>query len=86
MLAMGCTLAIDPEWAARGLHMGILPCKLGCPLLPYIETVGSSVGSQLLPNMKKVGSSVDSGVDCPWAASGNFAMPHTDIVGSSVGN
>ena len=24
--------------------MGILPCKLGCPLLPYLETVGSSVG------------------------------------------
>ena len=27
-----------------GLPMGILPCKLGCPLLPYMETVGSSVG------------------------------------------
>ena len=54
--------------------MGILPCKLGCPLLPYVETVGSSVGSPLLPNMKKVGSSVGSGVGCPWAAHGNFAM------------
>ena len=49
-----------------GLSMGILPCKLGCPLLPYKETVGSSVGSQLLPNVKKVGSSVGSGVGCPW--------------------
>ena len=29
--------------------MGISPCKLGCPLLPYKETVGSP----LLPNMKK---------------------------------
>ena len=36
-----------------GCSMGILPCKLGCPLLPYKETVGSSVGSPLLPNMKK---------------------------------
>ena len=27
--------------------MGILPCKLGCPLLPYIETVGSAVGSRV---------------------------------------
>ena len=23
--------------------MGIFPCKLGCPLLPYMETVSSSV-------------------------------------------
>ena len=54
-LPMGCTWAT--EWAARGLPMGILPCKLGCPLLPYMETVGSSVvssvGSPLLPKMKK---------------------------------
>ena len=50
--------------------MGILPCKLGYPLLPYMETVGNSVGSPLLPNMKKVGS----GVGCPCAAHGNFAM------------
>ena len=27
-----------------GLPMGILPCKLGCPLLPYMETVDSGVG------------------------------------------
>ena len=49
-----------------GLPMGILPCKLGCPLLPDTDIVGSSVGSQLLPNVKKVGSSVGSGVGCPW--------------------
>ena len=40
---VGCTWAT--EWAARGLPMGILPCKLGYPLLPYMETAGSSVGS-----------------------------------------
>ena len=88
-LPMGCTWAT--EWAARGLPMGILPCKLGCPLLPYMETVGnsvgSSVGSPLLRNMKKVGSSVGSGVGCPWAAHGNFAMqirlPTTSIYGNS---
>ena len=67
--------------------MGILPCKSGYPLLPYMETVGSSVGSSvgspLLPNMKKVGS----GVGCPWAAHGNFAMqiglPTTSIYENS---
>ena len=84
-LPVGCTWAT--EWAARGLPMGILPCKLGCPLLPYMETVGSSVGNQLLPNVKKVGSSVGSGVGCPWAAHGNFAMqirlPTTSIYGYS---
>ena len=70
-----------------GLPMGILPCKFGCPLLQYMETVGSSVGSQLLPNVKKVASSVGSGVGCPWAAHGNFAMqiilPTTSIYGYS---
>ena len=84
-LPMGCT------WAARGLPMGILRCKLRCPLLPYMETVGSSVGSSvgcpLLPNMKKVSISVGSGVGCPWAAHGNFAMqirlPTTSIYGNS---
>ena len=54
-LPMGCTWAT--ECATRGLSVGILPCKLGCPLLPYMETVGSSVGSSvgspLLLNMKK---------------------------------
>ena len=48
--------------------MGILPCKLSCPLLPYMETVGSGVG-------------------CPWATHGNFAMqirlPTTSIYGYS---
>ena len=39
------------ELAAHGLPVGIMPWKLGCPLLPYMDTVGSSVGS---------------GVDCPW--------------------
>ena len=28
-----------------GLPMGILPCKLGCPLLPYTDIVDSSVGN-----------------------------------------
>ena len=84
-LPVGCTWAT--EWAARGLPMGILPCKLGCPLLPYMETVGSSVGSSvgcpLLPYMETVGR----GVGCPWAAHGNFAMqirlPTTSIYGNS---
>ena len=39
------------QWAlestAHWLPMGILPCKLGCPLLQYMETVNSSVGSGL---------------------------------------
>ena len=39
------------EWAAHGLPMGILSWKLSCPLFPYTETVGNSVGS---------------GVGCPW--------------------
>ena len=56
------------------LPMEISQCKLGCPLLPYMETVGStvgsSVGSRLLPSMKIV----SSGVGCPWAAHMNFAM------------
>ena len=63
--------------------MGILPCKLGCPLIPYTETLGSSVGSPLLPNVKKWAAQ--------WAmelaAPGNFAMqirmPTTSIYGYS---
>ena len=47
-----------------GLPMGILPCKLGCPLLPYTDivdsSVGNSVGSPLLSSMELVGSSVGS--------------------------
>ena len=65
--------------------MGILPCKLSCPLLPYMETVGSSVGSPLLPNMKKWAAE--------WAAHGahgNFAMqiklPTNSAHGLQVGN
>ena len=58
------------EWAANGLPMGILPCKLGCPLLPYKETVGSSVGSELLPNLKKWAAQWA----VEWAAHGNFDM------------
>ena len=88
-LPVGCTWAT--EWAARGLPMGILPCKLGCPLFSYMETVGSSVGSSvgcpLLPYMETVGSSVGSGVGCPWPAHGNFSMqirlPTTSIYGNS---
>ena len=67
----------------RGLPMGILPCKLGCPLLPYMETVGSSVGSQLLPNVKKWAAQWV----VEWAAHGNVAMqirlPTTSIYGYS---
>ena len=63
--------------------MGILPCKLGCPLILYMETLGSSVGSPLLPNVKKLAAQ--------WAmelaAQGNFAMqirmPTTFIYGYS---
>ena len=62
-----------------GLPMGILPCKLGCPLLPYMETVGSSVDSQLLPNVKKLGSSVGSGVGCPWATHANKTAHYLHI-------
>ena len=57
------------EWAAHVLPMGILPCKLGCPLLPYTDIVGSSagnsVGSPLLSSMDIVGSSVGSPLNCP---------------------
>ena len=78
---MGCTWAT--EWAARGLPMGILPCKLGCPLLPYMETVGCSVGSLLLPNLKKWAAQWTA----EWAAHGNFAMqirlPTTSMYGNS---
>ena len=60
----------EAEWAANGLSMVILPCKQDCPLLPYMETVGSSVGnsvgSPLLQIMKKWA--------VEWAANGNFAM------------
>ena len=84
-LPMGCTWAT--EWAARVLPMGILSCKLGCPLLPYMETVGSSVGSSvgspLLPNMKKWTAQWAA----EWAAHGNFAMqirlPSTTMYGNS---
>ena len=64
------------ELAAHGLPMGSLPCKLGCPLLPYTETVGSP----LLPNMKKWAAQWA----VEWAAHGNFAMqirmPTTSIL------
>ena len=57
-----------------GLPMGILPCKLGCPLLSYMETVGSSVGrsvgssvgSRRCPYMEVVGRLEGSRVGCPW--------------------
>ena len=45
------------------------PCKLGCPLLPYTDIVGSSVGnsvgSPLFSSMEIVGSSVGSPLNCP---------------------
>ena len=63
--------------------MGILPCKYGCPLLPYMETVGSSLGSPLLPNIKKWATQWTA----EWAAHGNLAMqirlPTTSIYGNS---
>ena len=67
--------------------MGNLPCKLGCPLLPYMETVDSSVSSPLLLNMKKWATQWAA----EWDAHGNFAMqmrlPTTmELVGSSVGS
>ena len=72
---------LSGQWS--GLPMGILPCKLGCPLLPYKETVGSSVGSSLLPNMKKCAAQWA----VEWAAHGNFAMqirlPTTYIYGDT---
>ena len=54
------------RWQRSVLPIGIFPCKLVCPLLTYMETVGSSVGSPLLLNMKKWAAD--------WAAHGNFAM------------
>ena len=52
-----------------GLPMGILPCKLGCTLLPYTDIVGSSVGnsvgSPLHSSMEIVDSSVGSPLNCP---------------------
>ena len=51
------------EWAAHVLHAGSSPCKLSCLLLPYMETVGSSVDWTLnirVPIIKKVGIGVGS--------------------------
>ena len=53
--------------------MEILPCKLGCPQLPYKEILGNSVGHPLLPNMKKLAAQWA----VEWAAHGNFAMQNT---------
>ena len=78
--------------------MGILPCKLGCPLLQYMETVGSFSGqlSRQLTTSKyeKMGSSVDSGVGCPWELCHAYYAAHyfhiwkhwAASVGSSVGS
>ena len=79
---------LSGQWS--GLPMGILPCKLCCPLLPYKKTVGSSVGSPLLQNMKKWAAQWA----VEWAAHGNFAhgklgspiFTSMEIVGSSVGS
>ena len=56
--------------------MGIWLCKLGCPLLLYMETVGSSVGnsvdSPLYSSKEIVGSSVGNPLNCPllnWSGS-----------------
>ena len=59
--------------------MGILPCKLGCPLLPYMETVDISGGSWRKKNRGADNSAarllhVGNGVGCPWAAHGFSAM------------
>ena len=75
------------------LPMGSLSWKLGCPLLPYMETVGSSVGSPLLQKMKKWAA--QWAMD--WAAHvlplgilpcklGCPLLPYTDKVGNSVGS
>ena len=52
------------EWAAHGIF------AMQIRLLPYKETVGSSVGSPLFPNMKKWAAQWA----VEWAAHGNFAM------------
>ena len=69
------------EWAAHWLPRGISHCKLGCPLLPYMETVSSSVGCPLLQTMKKWAAQWA----VEWAAHVNFAMqirlPSTSIYG-----
>ena len=52
--------------------MGILPCKLGCPLLPYMEHWAAQWAAQWAAK---------------WATHGNFAMqirlPTTSIYGNS---
>ena len=52
-----------------GPPKGMLPCKLGCPLPPYTDIVGSSVGnpvgSPLLSSTELVGSSVGSPLSWP---------------------
>ena len=71
------------------LPIGILPFKLGFPLLPYMETVGNPI----LPNMKKWAAQWA----VEWASHGLTMgilpckldcqlLPNTDIVGSSVGS
>ena len=74
-------------WAARGqrsgLPMGILPCKLGCPLLPYMETVGSSVGSPLLPNIKKWAAQWAAELAAHWNLAMQMRQPTTSIYGKS---
>ena len=91
-LPMGCTWATG--WAARRLSMGILPCKLGWPLLPYMEPVGSSVGSSigspLRPKYEKSGQLSGQGswrhmgvLPCKL---GCLLLRYMETVGSSVGS
>ena len=71
------------------LHLEILPCKWSCPLRPYMEKAGSSLGLPLIPISKK--STVDLAahglhigiLQCKW---GCRIRPYMEIVGCSVGS
>ena len=79
-----------------GLPMGILPCKLGCPLLPYMETVGSSVGCPLairLPTSSMYGNMGQLSRQRSELPMGILSyklscplLPYMNTVGSSVDN
>ena len=90
------------HFAAHGLHVGNgvgcpwaahgnFAMQIRLPTTSIYGNSGQLSGQlsrqPLLPNMKKVGSSVGSGVGCPLAAHGNFAMqirlPTTAIYGYS---
>ena len=70
--------------------MGILPCKLGCPLISYKETVGRSVGSPLLPKSEISGQLSGQRNGLPIGILpcklGCPLLPYMETVGSSVGS